>query len=349
LQAVLEGIAEGLAVVDPQGRILYLNPAALAVESLRDLRGGYGPEVNLGQHFAKLRLMTLEGRTLEPEERPIARLLRGDPFTDLDLKVQYGGQESTKVVRLNGRVVKRETGEVAFLVLTFRDVTRQKEAEALFETVFQAVPTPISVVRLADMRYLDVNLSFLQTFEYLREAIVGRTIAEADLMVETEQRVSTLQKLKHRETVGPLEINIRTGSGEVRTVISTGRAIELGGDLCSLSTFVDITERKRTEERLKQATSAVMQNAALFSRSVVEQLERLRTDEVAGEEVQLTKREREVLVLLAEGRGNREIAATLSLSEQTVRNYVNTLYKKVGVSSRAEAIVWARDRGLIGL
>jgi DNA-binding NarL/FixJ family response regulator len=83
---------------------------------------------------------------------------------------------------------------------------------------------------------------------------------------------------------------------------------------------------------------------------VVEQLESLRTQATPdGRAQDLTKREREVLVLLAEGRGNRDIASSLSLSEQTVRNYVNGLYKKLGVSSRAEAIVWARDRGLVGL
>ncbi|HET9157586.1 MAG TPA: alpha/beta fold hydrolase [Myxococcaceae bacterium] len=59
----------------------------------------------------------------------------------------------------------------------------------------------------------------------------------------------------------------------------------------------------------------------------------------------LTGREREVLALLTEGLGNADIAERLSLSEKTVRNHVSNLFDKLGVWSRAQAIVFARDRG----
>ena len=59
----------------------------------------------------------------------------------------------------------------------------------------------------------------------------------------------------------------------------------------------------------------------------------------------LTAREREVLTLLTEGLGNAEIAERLSLSEKTVRNHLSNLFDKLGVWTRAQAIVFARDRG----
>ena len=59
----------------------------------------------------------------------------------------------------------------------------------------------------------------------------------------------------------------------------------------------------------------------------------------------LTSREREVLTLLTEGLGNADIAERLALSEKTVRNHVSNLFDKLGVWSRAQAIVFARDRG----
>jgi pimeloyl-ACP methyl ester carboxylesterase/DNA-binding CsgD family transcriptional regulator len=59
----------------------------------------------------------------------------------------------------------------------------------------------------------------------------------------------------------------------------------------------------------------------------------------------LTAREREVLTLLTEGLGNGDIAERLALSEKTVRNHVSNLFDKLGVWSRAQAIVFARDRG----
>ena len=60
----------------------------------------------------------------------------------------------------------------------------------------------------------------------------------------------------------------------------------------------------------------------------------------------LTPRQIEVLNLLAQGLANDEIAGQLAISSKTVRNHVSHIYRRMGVSSRAEAIVRARDEGL---
>jgi pimeloyl-ACP methyl ester carboxylesterase/DNA-binding CsgD family transcriptional regulator len=57
----------------------------------------------------------------------------------------------------------------------------------------------------------------------------------------------------------------------------------------------------------------------------------------------LSAREREVLTLMTEGLGNAEIAERLQISEKTVRNHASNLFDKLGVWSRAQAIVFARD------
>jgi pimeloyl-ACP methyl ester carboxylesterase/DNA-binding CsgD family transcriptional regulator len=62
----------------------------------------------------------------------------------------------------------------------------------------------------------------------------------------------------------------------------------------------------------------------------------------------LSPRERETLALVAEGLGNAEIAARLEISDKTVRNHVSNLFDKLGVWTRAQAIVFARDRGFRG-
>jgi pimeloyl-ACP methyl ester carboxylesterase/DNA-binding CsgD family transcriptional regulator len=59
----------------------------------------------------------------------------------------------------------------------------------------------------------------------------------------------------------------------------------------------------------------------------------------------LSAREREVLALITEGLGNAEIAERLSISEKTVRNHVSNLFDKLGVWTRAQAIVFAHERG----
>jgi pimeloyl-ACP methyl ester carboxylesterase/DNA-binding CsgD family transcriptional regulator len=59
----------------------------------------------------------------------------------------------------------------------------------------------------------------------------------------------------------------------------------------------------------------------------------------------LSPREREILARLTEGLSNAEIAERLGVSEKTVRNHLSHLFDKLGVWSRAQAIVLARDRG----
>ena len=61
---------------------------------------------------------------------------------------------------------------------------------------------------------------------------------------------------------------------------------------------------------------------------------------------QLVEREREVLELVAAGHSNTEISRRLFLSEKTVRNYVSSIFSKLGVADRAQAIVRAREAGL---
>lgn len=62
----------------------------------------------------------------------------------------------------------------------------------------------------------------------------------------------------------------------------------------------------------------------------------------------LSARERQVLALIADGLGNTDIAERLGISEKTVRNHASNVFDKLGVWSRAQAIVFARDRGFTG-
>lgn len=61
----------------------------------------------------------------------------------------------------------------------------------------------------------------------------------------------------------------------------------------------------------------------------------------------ITERERQVLQLLADGRSNKEIAARLGLSPNTVKTHVARLFEKLRVARRTEAILHARELGLI--
>ena len=64
---------------------------------------------------------------------------------------------------------------------------------------------------------------------------------------------------------------------------------------------------------------------------------------------ELTRRELDVLKLLAEGMFNKEIASELHISERTVKNHVSNIFKKIDVADRTQAAVFAIRNNLIGL
>jgi len=70
-------------------------------------------------------------------------------------------------------------------------------------------------------------------------------------------------------------------------------------------------------------------------------------DQDPGETLQLSQRQTQILGLIADGLTNREIAQTLFLSEQTVKNVVSSLFQKLGVHNRTEAVSVALRAGVI--
>lgn len=70
-------------------------------------------------------------------------------------------------------------------------------------------------------------------------------------------------------------------------------------------------------------------------------------NEAAAEQLGLTRREREVLGLLASGKSNKEIAGKLGLSPNTVKTHIARLYGKLDAARRTEAVLRARDLRLI--
>jgi len=99
-----------------------------------------------------------------------------------------------------------------------------------------------------------------------------------------------------------------------------------------------------------RAITAVAGGEAIFGPSVAQRvLGYLTRPLTAQDEVvfpELTSREREVLTLLAAGRSNNQIAQALSLSSKTVRNNVSSIFSKLQVADRSEAIVRARRAGM---
>ena len=302
---------------------------------------------NVGDLDALFDLFDLNDDPLPAEAYPAARVLRGEAFTDYEVWVQKRGESRRWLGSYSGSQVEDTITMGALLV---RDGTERRELEARYRATFEVNPTAMSVLRLEDLQFTEVNDSFLKLTGYTRDEVIGNTAAELRLYALNKKRDDAIRNLRRGETdaVIELELELRTKAGEPRTVLSEGRLIHFDHDLHLIDTYVDITDRKRAENELSQAIQAAMSDPSWFVQVVQQKLLEIRAGNAVKAGLEgLSTRERQVLEQLASGKNNDAIALELSLSAQTVRNYISTIYDKIGVNSRGEAIVWARERGLI--
>ena len=110
--------------------------------------------------------------------------------------------------------------------------------------------------------------------------------------------------------------------------------------------------KSATSEEIVRAVQTVAQGDGLFAGSVVARISRhIATGgraSVPSPFPELTQREREILELMAQGHSNAYVADHFVLSLKTVRNHVSAVLAKLAVSTRAEAVVKARQAGLGG-
>ena len=108
-----------------------------------------------------------------------------------------------------------------------------------------------------------------------------------------------------------------------------------------------------TEDELAAAVRAVGEGLWVGAPGLVGEMIRFSgRRESLGEESlteQLTAREKEVIQLMAQGLANKQIALSLGISEHTVKFHLSSLYSKLGISSRTEAIKRGIELGLISL
>ena len=112
-----------------------------------------------------------------------------------------------------------------------------------------------------------------------------------------------------------------------------------------------VIARESNPSEITGALAAAYDGLAVFSPEVLEVLLPTSTELTGADELPpgepLTDRESEVLGLLADGAGNKEIAVRLHISEHTVKFHVSSILGKLGAASRTEAVARGYKEGLI--
>ena len=126
----------------------------------------------------------------------------------------------------------------------------------------------------------------------------------------------------------------------------------VGKERLTLGVIQQSDRHKDRSDFVAVIETVIADSASRFTRTVMDKLRALtpvkRTGGVDGaDDVDLlSMREREVLGLICEGRNDAQMSDLLGLSENTVRNHIASLYRKIGVNRRTAAVIWARERGI---
>jgi PAS domain S-box-containing protein len=251
LQQIVAGLPQGVIIVSPDKTIIWANESALAmhgVKSIKDLGG------TISGYRGRFELRYRDSQALSPDDYPMDRVVAGERFTEVVVEVvRPDGGARHGVQRIRSLVLAGPDGQPGCLALIIADETEQFDAEDRFERAFAANPAPAIIARLADMRYVKVNQGFLELTGYLREALIGRSVHEIDVLEGALKRDLAIERLHAGMTIPQMEASLRVASGASRTVIVAGQPLEIGDAACMLFTFADLHPRKQAEDALRQS------------------------------------------------------------------------------------------------
>lgn len=159
-----------------------------------------------------------------------------------------------------------------------------------------------------------------------------------DINMPKKNGVEVLQEIKKKNI--DVKVLILTVHNEVEYLL---KAVDIGVDGYILKD-AELAE-------LKKAINAVLEGENYIQPNLIPALnDRLVSRDVDKDKINsLTKRELEVLIQVANGMFNKEIADSLNISERTVKNHLSNIFKKIDVSDRTQAAVFAIKNDIIKL
>lgn len=161
-----------------------------------------------------------------------------------------------------------------------------------------------------------------------------------DINMPKKNGIEVLQELKDKKIQSNMKVLILTVHNEVEYLL---KAVDIGVDGYILKDSGSV--------ELKKAINAVLNDESYIQPDLIPALNsRLVSRDTDKDKInQLTKRELEVLIQVANGMFNKEIALALDISERTVKNHISNIFKKIEVADRTQAAVFAIRNDIIKL
>jgi PAS domain S-box-containing protein len=130
-------------------------------------------------------------------------------------------------------------------------------SEEKFAKAFRSSPNPITIARLQDGRYLEINEAFCETIGYSAAEILDRTALDLNLWESKQCHAKLFTMLDEQKIVRNYEFDWRTKTGELRTGLLSAEIIDIHGETCVISVIQDISDRKLAEEKLRTVAASL--------------------------------------------------------------------------------------------
>jgi DNA-binding CsgD family transcriptional regulator/PAS domain-containing protein len=224
------------------------------------------------------------------------------------------------------------------VLLTLTDIGAWQVSERLHdryrmsvEDAFASSSASMMIVDEANHIVTIPNQSLCSLLGYRSEELAGRSIDDIDIWPS-----------------GITSGVLRAKGGKLLECRVSQAHVVVAEQTYSLWTFRDVTSCGVTERNLAAAIEETILESKWLSQSILENLRRRSepSRRIHGSELNaLTAREREVLALICEGLDDKTMARALNVSNNTIRNHVARLYRKIGVNRRVAAAAWGRAHG----
>ncbi len=136
----------------------------------------------------------------------------------------------------------------------FLDTTAQESpTEDWFSKIFHANPVPATLTSHPEGRVIDVNETFLRTFNFERDEVIGKTAVDLGIYNNPEDFIALRQKLENEGGVRGIEIKARNRGGEPLRLLMFLDNVELDGQRRTLVTAYNVTMRRRAEDELRRS------------------------------------------------------------------------------------------------